>query len=57
VGAITSSPFVPGPGQTGDSPPSDGFPLKQILLGLAIALLAVACATSVQVLRRRGNHS
>ena len=55
--ATTSSPFVPGPGQTGDLPPSDGFPLRQLLLGLATALLAAAGVMSMNVLRRRGNHS
>lgn len=55
--STTTSPFVPGPGQTGDLPPSDRFPLQQLLSGLAAALLAAAGAVSMQLLRRRGNHS
>jgi hypothetical protein len=55
--STTTSPFVPGPGETGDMLPRDGFPLGQILSGLAAAMLAAVGAMAVQVLRRRGNHS
>jgi len=52
----SSSPFVPGPGLTGDSRPDGGSLLKEILLGVGVAVLGAAVAMSVQ-LRRRGNHS
>lgn len=53
----TTSPFVPGPGQTGDLPPGHKFPLTQLLSGLAAALVAVAGGLSMQFLRRHGSHS
>ena len=55
--ASSSSPFTPGPGLSGDRAPGGGSPLKKILLGVALAVLGVAVAMSVQPLRRRGNHS
>jgi hypothetical protein len=55
--ASSSSPFTPGPGLSGDRGPGGGSPLKKILLGVALAVLGVAVAMSVQPLRRRGNHS
>jgi Ice-binding-like len=55
--ASSSSPFTPGPGLSGDHAPGGGSPLKKILLGVALAVLGVAVAMSVQPLRRRGNHS
>jgi hypothetical protein len=55
--ASSSSPFVPGPGLTGDRGPGGGSPLKKILLGVVVAVLGAAVAMSVQPLRRRGNHS
>jgi hypothetical protein len=48
-----SSPFVPGPGQTGDSR-QGGSPLKEILLGVA---LGSALVFAVRPRRRRGKHS
>jgi hypothetical protein len=57
VAAPSTSPFVPGPGQTGDSRPGGGSPLRKILLAVALALLGSALAIAVQPLRRRGNHS
>jgi hypothetical protein len=57
VGTASTSPFVPGPGLTGDRGPGGGSPLKKILLGVALAVLGAAVALSVQPLRRRGNHS
>jgi hypothetical protein len=51
--ASSSSPFVPGPGLTGDNRPRGGSPLKEILLGVVVA----AAAMTVQLRRRRGNHS
>jgi hypothetical protein len=53
----TSSPFVPGPGQTGDTGPDGGSTLKKILLGVALAFLTSAAVLAVQPLRRRGNHA
>jgi hypothetical protein len=54
----SSAAFVPGPGLTGDRPPGGGSPLlKEILFGVALALLGSALAISVRPLRRRGNHS
>ena len=53
----STSPFVPGPGQTGDLPPGGGFPLRQVLIGLAVVMLGGAGTAAVQVLRRRGNHT
>lgn len=54
----TSPAFVPGPGQTGDSQPGGGSPLRAVLLGVALALLGSALAVWVQpYLRRRGNHA
>ncbi len=53
----SSSPFVPGPGLSGDTQPGGGSPLKSIVLGVALAVLGSALAMSVQRLRRRGNHS
>jgi hypothetical protein len=55
--ASSSSPFVPGPGLTGDNRPGGGSLLKKILLGVAVAVLGAAAAMTVQPLRRRGNHS
>jgi Ice-binding-like len=55
--ASSSSPFTPGPGLSGDHAPGGGPPLKKILLGVALAVLGVAVAMSVQPPRRRGNHS
>jgi hypothetical protein len=55
--ATSTSPFVPGAGQTGDTPPGGGFPLRQILIGLAIAMLGVAGARAFQLLRRSGSHT
>ena len=55
--ALTTSAFVPGPGQTGDAPPSGGLPLRGMLLGSGAALLAIAATLFVRVLRRRGNHA
>ena len=49
----SGSPFVPGPGLTGDNRPSGGSPLKGILLGVVVAVAAM----TVQLRRRRGNHS
>jgi hypothetical protein len=54
--ASSSSPFVPGPGLTGDRGPG-GSPLKKILLGVLVAVLGAAVALSVGPLRRRGTHS
>jgi Ice-binding-like len=54
---ISSSPFTPGPGLSGDRGPGGGSPLKRILLGVALVVLGVAVAMSVQPLRRRGSHS
>jgi hypothetical protein len=55
--AANGSPFVPGPGLTGDSHPYSGLPLKQILLGAGLVLLGTASLLSIQLLRRRGEHS
>ncbi|MGZ4543632.1 MAG: ice-binding family protein [Mycobacteriaceae bacterium] len=56
--AASSSPFVPGPGLTGDNRPGGGFPLKKILFGVVVvAVLGAAVAMTVPPLRRRGNHS
>jgi hypothetical protein len=48
---------VPGAGLTGDSRPGNGLPLKEILLGSGLALLGAAGLLSIQLLRRRGEHS
>jgi hypothetical protein len=55
--AAATSPFVPGPGQTGDAAASSGSMLKQTLLITGLASLLSALAMSLQVLRRRGEHS
>jgi hypothetical protein len=52
-----TSPFVPGPGQTGDVPTGGGGPVKAITLGSGLALLGSAVALSGRVLRRRGSDS
>ncbi|MEO8750974.1 MAG: ice-binding family protein [Allobranchiibius sp.] len=54
--ASSSSPFVPGPGLTGDSRPASGALLTEILLGVALAAL-LGAAFAVRSLRHRGNHS
>ena len=53
----STSPFVPGPGQTGDSGPGANSLLKKVLLGVALALLTSAAALAIRPLRRRGNHT
>lgn len=49
----SSPPFVPGTGLTGDNRPAGGAPLKAILLAVMVAMAAM----TVQLRRRRGNHS
>src|SRR5215472_8571306 len=53
----STSPFVPGPGATGDTPPSSGFPLKQVLIGSGLGLLAIASILFLRPLRQRGAHT
>ncbi len=53
----STSPFVPGPGQTGDNPPPGGFPMRPIMLGSGVGLLGFAAALASSVLRRRGSHT
>jgi hypothetical protein len=38
-------------------PPDGGFPLRQVLIGLAVVMLGAAGTAAVQILRRRGSHS
>src|SRR5215471_290570 len=53
----STSPFVPGPGATGDTPRSSGFPLKQVLIGSGLGLLAIASILFLRPLRQRGAHT
>jgi hypothetical protein len=48
---------VPGPGQTGDTAPASSPILKQGLLAGGLASLVAALGLSLQMLKRRGEHS
>ncbi len=52
-----TSPFVPGPGETGDTAPASTPILKQGLLAGGLASLVAALGMSLQMLKRRGEHS
>jgi uncharacterized protein DUF11 len=52
----TSPPFVPGPGETGDTPRSDSLPTWMIILATAGAALALSWPLLVRRLRRPGRH-
>ncbi|SRR6266571_4170468 len=52
-----TSPFVPGPGETGDTAPASSPILKQGLLAGGLASLVAALGMSLQMLKRRGEHS
>jgi len=55
--AQSTSPFVPGPGETGDTAPASSPILKQGLLAGGLASLVAALGMSLQMLKRRGEHS
>ena len=43
--------------ETGDMPPGGGFPLREVLIGLAVAMFGTVGATTFRVLRRSGSHT
>jgi hypothetical protein len=51
----TSPPFVPGPGETGDTPRSDSLP-TWVILGTAGAAISIGWRLLVRRLRRPGRH-
>jgi hypothetical protein len=55
--AQSTSPFVPGPGETGDTAPASSPILRQGLLAGGLASLVAALGMSLQMLKRRGEHS
>jgi hypothetical protein len=56
-GAGTSSPFVPGPGLTGDRPGPDRLPFRAALAVAGAAMVAFGGRRFVRPRRRRGTHS